>query len=515
MLLVLTSTFIIIVDTHKDFRVETKLSRLDDPNETNPKIILRETTDPYLALNVIDLLTTLIFTAELLLRFTVCPSKMDFMKSFLNWMDIISLVAQWILFLLYVTITDYWTLRLYKICSILRVFRIFRIFRLAKHYQGLQILILALRSSFRELMFLAIFVLVGMILFATAIFYAEMDNQYDFLNIPSSFWWALITMTTVGYGDVYPTTDGGFLVGAFCAVCGIITIGLPIPIIATNFQVFYQYIKLRDSLKDKKSLVKDINRKITGNIKALIPFNPFKHNDDNGSEKKNKGSPFGSLGSRIHPAGESDDVSTTAEKQQDKMDEPVEDPKHKDPEQAGSTSIMNKSIITTKNCTNNSLPDVENADLSKMEENADKISPQMGSFGPDNFCSEPQDDLNDPENQKSPKSAPSPAKSSLPDIFAQNSVVATPNGNMSTANSQTFENFSESSTPPPRSSSPYSTPQFHLDSPQYSDQENGYDLHNPLPPIQLEPHSGKKKSKKKRKNKYKGMMMGGKIDTSY
>ena len=204
------------------------------------------------SLYVLDVICTVFFSLELVLRFSFAPSKWRFVVSVMNIIDLLALVP------LYVTVifqsSDLQACYLnerfvIEIMFILRIIRMFRIFHLVKHYQALKVLVYALKASLKELMMLFIFLLIGMLVFSTMIYYAERKDATSpgdmFSTIPMGFWWSIITMTTVGYGDVYPTSTVGYVVGTACSVCGVLMVALTIPVISNNFTLFYRHVRSR------------------------------------------------------------------------------------------------------------------------------------------------------------------------------------------------------------------------------------------------------------------------------
>ena len=118
--------------------------------------------------------------------------------------------------------------------------RIARVFKLARHSSGLQTLTHALKRSLKELGLLLMYMGVGIFVFSALAYTMEQSHPETlFKSIPQSFWWAVITMTTVGYGDIYPKTTLGKCNAAVSFLCGVIAIALPIHPIINNFVVFY------------------------------------------------------------------------------------------------------------------------------------------------------------------------------------------------------------------------------------------------------------------------------------
>lgn len=187
------------------------------------------------------------FTLEYVTRLLVCPNILVFLVAPLNIIDLLSILP------FYVTLALSNVGGSIDVLRVVRVVRVFRVFKLSRHSRGLQILGNTLRSSFSELVMLGFFLFIGVMIFGSCVYYAELGEDSGFDSIPHSFWWAIVTMTTVGYGDVYPTTFFGKITGALCVISGVLSIALPVPVVVSNFEQFYQKeLNRRRQEKDKK-----------------------------------------------------------------------------------------------------------------------------------------------------------------------------------------------------------------------------------------------------------------------
>ena len=89
-------------------------------------------------------------------------------------------------------------------------------------------------------------------------FSLQPNPHNDFNSIPLGLWWALVTMTTVGYGDIAPKTYLGMIVGTLCALGGVLTVALPVPVIVSNFAMYYSHTQARAKLPKKRRRVVNV-----------------------------------------------------------------------------------------------------------------------------------------------------------------------------------------------------------------------------------------------------------------
>ncbi|CAL8131069.1 unnamed protein product [Orchesella dallaii] len=187
------------------------------------------------------------FIVEFLARLTSSPVKSLFIKNILNIIDftailpyIITLLTPSVAKLLEIEPDSEGGPDSFYLLRLLRLTRVFRIFKLSKHSKGLKILGKTLKASMNELGLLIFFIFMGVILFSSTVYFAELGHPGSkFESIPDAFWFTLITITTIGFGDDVPTTPIGKIVGTLCAITGVLTIALPVPVIVSNFNFFY------------------------------------------------------------------------------------------------------------------------------------------------------------------------------------------------------------------------------------------------------------------------------------
>ncbi|CAJ1351007.1 unnamed protein product [Effrenium voratum] len=239
-----------------------------------------------------------IFTLEYLVRLLTCHSDpslgptpltrtLRYARMPLNIIDVLAVAP----FYLGFALASVSSLR------VLRLARVVRLFKLAKHHAGIRLCLEAMNRSGLTLAILMFFNVIVGIIFACVIFFIEGQNfsvdpkftrptvdalnntvpaphpygvfvrkdaqgEYDvetpFRSIPISLWWVFTTMTTVGYGDMVPTTILGKIVGVLCFYCGVILLALPIGVLSSNFESAYSQARgmtTRTSRRTSRSMI--------------------------------------------------------------------------------------------------------------------------------------------------------------------------------------------------------------------------------------------------------------------
>ncbi len=186
--------------------------------------------------DIFELVSVMVFTAEYLLRVWVCIDNADskFRGSF--WGRLRYIVTPMALIDLVVILPFYLSFAIGIDLRVLRILRLLRILKLTR-YSGAWALFAAVLYGQRRTLYMAGFLMLIMLVLSASLMYLiEHDAQPQaFADIPSAMWWSLVTLTTVGYGDVTPVTVGGKILGGFVTILGLGMYALPAAILASGF----------------------------------------------------------------------------------------------------------------------------------------------------------------------------------------------------------------------------------------------------------------------------------------
>jgi len=170
---------------------------------------------------------TLLFTVEYLLRIYCINKSLIYMKSFFGIIDLLSILPT------YISIF-FPAYRYLTIIRILRVLRIFRVLKLIFYIGEANLLMDALISSRRKIIVFLFFILTLCTIIGSIMYLIEGEAN-GFTSIPRSIYWAIVTITTVGYGDISPQTELGQLFASFAMILGYATIAVPTGIISAEY----------------------------------------------------------------------------------------------------------------------------------------------------------------------------------------------------------------------------------------------------------------------------------------
>ena len=190
-----------------------------------------------LAFNAFEIFSVIIFSIEYLLRVWSAPARNDlgdspnlikrmkYIFSFTGLIDFLAIIPS-ILPYFFGGVDLRW----------LRVLRLLRLLKISNYSSALEDFFSAIKADWRSFSAALYLMLIALFLSSALMYIAEHDSQPEkFSSIPETMWWGLITLTTVGYGDVSPVTPLGKIIGAFTAIMGVCTVALLTGIVASAF----------------------------------------------------------------------------------------------------------------------------------------------------------------------------------------------------------------------------------------------------------------------------------------
>ena len=191
-------------------------------------------TEPALSENarkflwISEIVVTALFTLEYILRFYLAERKRDYSFSFYGIIDLVAILPLYLDLLLGAEVA---VLRAFRA---LRLLRIFRLLKIVRYHRASDRLLKALSESKEEFTLFFFTTLILLFLSTAGIYYFEHPGQPEaFSSISHSLWWAVVTLTTVGYGDVYPITLGGKIFTFIILLIGLGVVAAPAGLIAS------------------------------------------------------------------------------------------------------------------------------------------------------------------------------------------------------------------------------------------------------------------------------------------
>ncbi|XP_032083998.1 potassium voltage-gated channel subfamily C member 1-like [Thamnophis elegans] len=208
----------------------------------------------------LELFFVLCFMGEFVIRLVSCPDKKKFFRKPLNLVDFLALFP--VCLELFFSgrghqpeVLPCW-LNLFRVVYIVKLLKIFK---LLETPMMLRVFPYMFKSILKETAILMWVFLFEILFFGTLVLFAELiagDPESLFHDIFSSFWWGVITLTTIGYGDIYPVQTASKAIAALAVLCGLLTIIIPIPIFFIKFKHYYTsaVIKEKKRREEKATL---------------------------------------------------------------------------------------------------------------------------------------------------------------------------------------------------------------------------------------------------------------------
>ena len=218
------------------------------------------------ALDIIEMVCQLIFTLEYVVKISCAPKCMVAFKDPLNLIDLASIVPWYVELVVsglhfgYTQGESTSSTSSSRVLRIFRLFRVIKVFRLGSRAKKIQVVLLAVQDSADMFVVLGFLLSLGLVMFSALIYFAERGQQTatnayeahfpgDFESIPAAFWWCMVTLMTVGYGDAVPVTFWGKVVASITMIGSVVITALPISVIGANFTQQWLVFKEKEHRK--------------------------------------------------------------------------------------------------------------------------------------------------------------------------------------------------------------------------------------------------------------------------
>ena len=182
---------------------------------------------------------TFLFTIEYSLRLLSVQRPLLYARSFFGVVDFLSIIPTYLSFL-------FPSIKYMLIIRVLRLLRIFRILKLSAYMGEAQMLMSALNRSRRKILVFLYTILTLVVIFGSLMYVVE-GSEAGFTSIPKSVYWAVVTLTTVGYGDIAPQTPLGQLIASFIMIMGYGIIAVPTGIYSAELIKSYKPERIRNN----------------------------------------------------------------------------------------------------------------------------------------------------------------------------------------------------------------------------------------------------------------------------
>lgn len=203
---------------------------------------------------ILDWIYMILFSVEYVLRVICVRKASKYIFSYYGIIDLLAIIPSYLTFILPQT-------HMLMLIRGFRLLRIFRIFNMVNFLNESSLLLFSIVRSFRKILIFLFFVVLLCIFFGTVMYVLEVNRGSGFTSIPQSIYWAIVTITTVGYGDIAPVTALGKMFASFMMILGYAIIAVPTGILSSDLT--REYVQK----KNKKTCTKCGTDNLSSDVK--------------------------------------------------------------------------------------------------------------------------------------------------------------------------------------------------------------------------------------------------------